>query len=261
MEDLENDEIIEEPRRLRFDWLLPLFLRPRDTLKKVVEKPYAVWLVPLLVLSVLVILAALAASPARAQQAIASQTLPPDFQYYSPEDQQRMLDAQQNAGSFALSFVLPAAGALIGVWVSWFLLGSVLHLLLTLAGSRSSNLASLNLVAWSSLPLALRQIVHALAALLGGTVVSQTGLSALVSPGASGFGAFLAALLNLVDLYFVWQTVLILIGVVPLTGLSARKARLAALAAILILLLLQSLPGYFLGGLFNGSRSSGMFYF
>jgi len=261
MEELENDEIIEQPRRMRFDWLLPLFLKPRDTLKRVIEKPYAVWLVPLLVLSALVILAALAASPVRSQQAIASQTLPPDFQYYSPEDQQRMLDSQQNAGSFVLSFVLPAAGSLIGMWVSWFLLGSLLHLLLTLAGSRSSNLASLNLTAWASLPLALRQLVHLLAALLGGSVVSQTGLSALAPAGASGFGAFLAAFLNLIDLYLVWQVILILIGVVPLTGLAPRKARLTALAAVFVLLLLQSLPGFLLGGLFSGGSSTGMFFF
>lgn len=260
MADVEIDENLEQPKRLHFEWILPLFIKPRTTLKKITEKDHAVWLVPLLLLTVLAIILAIVSSPIRQQQSAMNSQLPADFQYYSPEQQQQVLDGQQSASSALFTFVFPVLGSILGIWAVWFLLGGLLHLLLTLVGGRTSNAASLNLVAWASLPFVVRYVVQIIGVLTTQTLIRQSGLSALIPAGSSGVMAFLSAFLSLVDIYLIWQIVLLFIGVVPMTGISPVKARVITLVTVLILLVLQTLPGYVMGLLSGGSSSTPIFF-
>ena len=50
------------PRKLHFEWVLPLFFRPGRTLKEVTRQENGVWHTPLLILSILVVLAMIRAS-------------------------------------------------------------------------------------------------------------------------------------------------------------------------------------------------------
>jgi hypothetical protein len=126
------------------------------------------------------------------------------------------------------------------VWLGWFILGSVLHLVMTLSGSRSSNTASLNLTAWASLPFGLRYIVQGIYYIASGSLIRGPGLSGFAAPEAT----FLAAFLALVDIYLVWQIALLLVGARPLSGLARGKAVLAVFISVLIVLALESLPGF-----------------
>ncbi|TLN19759.1 YIP1 family protein [bacterium] len=252
----------EHPRRLRFDWLLPLFFRPRRTLGQVSEQNHGVWLAPLLVLSVLVVIAVLAASPIRQQAAQMGGEIPPDFQYWSAEQQQQYMEAQANSAGPIFTLIFPALSALAGLWVSWFLLGSILHLALTLTGSRSSNTAALNLAAWASLPLGLRSIVQTIAMLANKQLIAGQGLSGFIASDATGLGLYLRSMLGFIDIYFVWMVVLLLIGAAIISGMRRGKAWVTTLVAVLILLALQALPG-FIGGQLGGlsSGGSGFFFF
>lgn len=252
----------EHPRRLRFDWLLPIFFRPRRTLNQIAEQNHSVWLVPLLVLSLLAIIAALAASPIRQQAVQMGSELPQDFQYWSPEQQQQYLEAQANSAGPLFTAIFPALTALLGLWVSWFLLGSILHLALTLTGSRSTNTAALNLAAWASLPLGLRSIVQIIAMLATGQLVAGPGLSGFIAADATGFALFLRSMLGFIDVYFLWMVVLLLIGAAIISGMRRGKAWGTALAAVILLLALQALPNFIgsqLSGLSSGGR--GFFFF
>jgi len=252
----------EHPRRLRFDWLLPLFFRPRRTLTQVGEQNHGVWLAPLLVLTLLVIVAALAAHPIRQQAAQMGSAIPPDFQYWSTDQQQAYMDAQANSSGPMFTLIFPALSALLGLWVSWFLLGSILHLALTLTGSRSSNIASLNLAAWASLPLGLRSIVQIVAMLANKQLIAGPGLSGFIASDATGFMLYLRSMLGFIDIYFLWMVILLLIGAVIISGMRRGKAWVTTLIAVLILLALQALPGFIgsqLGGLSSGGR--GFFFF
>lgn len=257
-----NDvEIIEEPRprRLRFDWLLPVFFRPGRTMQAVSQQEKGVWLAPLLVLSLLALIVSLAGGPARAAAAQPSGELPPDFQYWPPEQQEQYFQSQQNRSSPMVIYGLPALGALAGVWIGWFLLGSILHLALTMVGSRGSNTAALNLAAWASMPFALRFIVQTVYMLTTRQVIQAPGLAGFLPAEAAGFTAFLRPLLAHVDLYTLWMILLLLIGAAPLTGLGKGKTWLAVIFSVILLLCLQALPGYIAGRL-SGLNPTRMFF-
>ena len=248
----------EKPRRMRWDWLLPVFLRPKRTLAEVVAQEHGVWLVPLLVLSILVILNVVAGASARRAAVMEAQSgeLPYGFEYWTPEEQEQYFSALARSASPVNLYVFPILGGVAGIWITWFLLGSILHLSLTLAGSRSSNAGALNLTAWASMPIAIRLIVQAIAVLASGHVIQSAGLSGFAPVEAP----FWSAVLKLVDIYLIWQFVLLLVGVLPLSGLSRRKAWVATLIAFLIVLTLRALPA-FIGAKLSGLSTGGFFYF
>lgn len=259
MADVELDQLeAARPRSMRLDWVFPLFFRPGRTLKKVAEQERGVWIAPILILSILAILVVLAGGQPRTIQAQTNVEMPPDFQYWPPEMQQDYLANQANRASALYIYIFPTLGALAGVWILWFLLGSILHLVLTLSGSSGTNTAALNLVAWASLPFALRYIVQAIAITSSKQLISAPGLSGFVAADGGGLMIFLRAVLAQVDLYLIWQIILLLVGVVPLTGLVRTKAWAAVLISILIILALGALPAL-IGSQLGGLRTSPYF--
>ena len=239
--DLSNDE---KPRRLHFEWVLPLFFRPARTLKTVVERDHPFWQTPLLILSVLAILVVLVGAPIRTQLSQQVGELPPDFQYWPPDQQEQYFASQANKANPLFIYLFPALGALIGIWLSWFLFGSILHLALTLSGSRGTSRQAINLVAWASLPFAIRSIVTILAILINKRLIEAAGVSGFIAADAQGFASFMRVLLAFVDIYLIWQVILLMVGSLPLTGLSRGKAWTAVLISVLLMLVLQTVPGY-----------------
>lgn len=260
MAELDTDLPLPEERRWRFDWLLPAFFRPARTMGAAAQAEKPVWLLPLLVVSLLIVLSVLAAGPIRTQAAQTGAELPADFQYWSAEQQNQYMAAQQNASSPLFIYVFPALGKLLGLWIGWGLTAILLHLGLTIAGSNASQLRAFNLSGWASLPLGLRYVVQGVAALAAGVVVTNSGLSGFISKDAEGFKAFLRALAALVDFYWLWQVLLLVAGSVPLSGLRRVKAWLVTLLVAAIVILLSALPGY-LGSQLSGLKMTGGFFF
>lgn len=263
MAEVEIETTVDEngkSRRLHFEWVLPLFFRPVRTLKTIVAKDTAVWHTPLLILSLLAILVVLVGAPMRTAQLSQVGELPPDFQYWTPEQQEEYLASQAGKAGPMFVYLFPILSSLTGIWLSWFLLGSILHLALTLSGSRSSNTQALNLVGWAGLPFALRYIVQAIAMLTTKQMIDAPGLSGFVAADAEGFTAFWRILLAFVDIYLIWQLVLLMIGSLPLTGLSRGKAWTAVLVSVLLMLALQAVPGY-IGSLLSGLELTRGFFF
>lgn len=250
----------EKKMQLNFDWVLPVLLKPREMLKKITAEEKSVWLTPLLIISALIILAALVAAPIRRTVTEMGMNVPEDFQYYSVDQQTQFMNAQANQTSPLFLYVFPVLKGLASLWLSWFILSSLLHLSLTLTGSRASNIRSYNLAGWSFLPIGLRFVIQILAMLFTRTLITSPGLSGFISGDLKGFAAFMAALLGLIDVYFIWQIILLLIGVGSLSGLTRSKAWSATAVSIFILMLLQALPGFLSAALSGLSVSSG-FYF
>jgi hypothetical protein len=255
-------EIKEKQKKnpLHFEWILPVIFRPRKTIETITSQEKSVWLTPLLVVSALIILATLVAGPIKSNIIQMGLNTPENFQYYTAEQQAQFQSAQANRTSPLFLYVFPAVTVLAGLWVSWFLLSSLLHLSLTLAGSRAQNVRSYNLAAWSLLPIGVRHLVQIVAMLATKTVVSNPGLSGFVTGDIKGLAAFAAAILGLIDLYFIWQIILLLIGASPLSGLKRSKAGMATAVSLLILMLLQAVPG-FLSSALGGLTTSTPFFF
>lgn len=254
---LESKKTRQNP--LKFGWVLPLFLRPRKTTTEIVEGEKPVWLTPLLILSLLVIIASIISGPIRQLEIQSGATLPVDFQYFSEEDQQKYLDSQASQSSPLFLYVFPVLSGLLKIWISWFLLSSVLYLSLTLAGSRAGSLKAYNLVAWSFLPWALRYLVQIVGMITSKSLISSPGFSGFIGADATGILLYVKSLLGLIDIYFLFQVVLLFVGVIPLSKLSKRKAWIATAVSILILLLLQGVPGL-LSSALGGLSLSGIYF-
>lgn len=241
-------------------WIVPLFIKPARTTAEIVAQEKPVWLTPLLILSVLVILTALVAAPLQREVIQTGSNLPPDFQYYSAEQQEQFYQAQANQTSPLYLYVFPVLSGLLKVWASWFLLSIILYLALTLSGSRASNIRSYNLVGWSMLPFAIRYLVQIGVMLFSRSLVTAPGLSGFIDSEATGAGAYFRSMLGFIDIYFILQVVLLLLGAAPLSALSRTKARVATVISVILLLLLLAIPGL-LSSLLGGiSLTSGFFF-
>jgi hypothetical protein len=87
---------LERPRRLRLDWIAPALFHPRQAFATIAAQSGGVWLTPLLLLTLTAVAAVLVAGPLKKQAALNSPPeLPPNFEYYSPEDQAQFMQALQ----------------------------------------------------------------------------------------------------------------------------------------------------------------------
>jgi hypothetical protein len=235
---------LDRPRRFHFDWLLPALFRPRRTFAHVAEHANDAWLTPLLVITLAEIARVLAVGNVRQALAATGQvTLPPDFQFWPPSMQEQFMQAQQATSSPVFLYFFPAFLAVAGVWIGWLVFAGLLHLVLTMLGGRSPTRNTLNVVAWASLPFAVRSLVRAGYALATQSLIGSPGLSGFVVADGTLTSTFLREALILVDIYLVWHLLLTLLGARLVSGLPWGKVVGGVLVTLLLVLLLQALPG------------------
>ena len=233
----------QRPSRLQPQWLLPALFRPRVTFAAIAAEGRPVWLTPMLVLSLTALLLVAVAGPIKAAAIQSGQAIPPDFQYFTPEQQAQYLQAQAATSGPVFVYVFPALLALLRLWFGWLVMGGLLHLVLTLFGGRGSAAAALNLVAWASLPFAIRDLVRIAVMQLGHQLVANPGLAGF-TPAAGGLMAAVAAeALARVDIYGLWHLVLLVVGARAMGGLKPGQGVAAVAIAALIALVLGILPG------------------
>jgi hypothetical protein len=232
----ENSTDLPPKKRMDFSKVMALFLHPRQVFESIAANGNPTWQLPLLILSVTALLVVLVGGyfTARAAQ-MGTSAMPADFQYWTPEMQQNYFSAQQAMSGPTFVYVIPLAGAWISLWLGWLALGGLMHLASTLLGGRGSMSGALNVAAWASLPFALRDIVRIVFML-----VVQHSIS---SPGLSGFAVsagFLAQVLAHVDLFLIWQALLMMMGFFLADNLSKNKAILGVLIVLILILLAWS---------------------
>jgi hypothetical protein len=187
-------------------------------------------------------------------------TYPPDFQYYTPEQQAQYMQAIQSTQGPVFIYVLPGIASLLGVWFGWLILGGIVHLVTTLLGGRGSTAISMNIVAWASLPLVVRELVQIVYMLIEKKLIANPGLSGFIVAGESGMVLFLYHLVSMIDIYLIWQILLIILGVRLSTGLTKTKATIGVLISILVILLLRSGLSYLISSL-NSLNITRPFFF
>lgn len=109
-------------RRFYFNWLPDIFFRPRLVFQRIAPTTTVVWITPLLVLSCLVLINSLVAGRIKYQNATMGEiTYPPE--YYTPEQQAQYTQAVQSTQGPVFVYILPSIASLLGVWISWLILG------------------------------------------------------------------------------------------------------------------------------------------
>ena len=185
---------------------------------------------------------------------------PPDYQYYTPEQQAQYTQAIQSTQGPVFIYVLPILASLFGAWIGWLIIGGLIHLVTTLLGGRGSITLSLNIVAWASLPIAVRLFVQIIYLLITNNLIRNPGLSGFSLSGESGFPIFVNHILALIDIYLLWQIILLILGVRISTGLNPTKSIFGVLITIFIILLIQSGISY-LGSMLGNMNITRPFFF
>jgi len=242
-----TDLSLEQKPARRFDFprLVPVLLRPRRTFSEMASELRASWLTPMLVLTATVFLVVLVSGYLKTRAAtIGEVSMPPDWQYWTPEMQNNYMQAQQATQGKTFMYVIPMVGAWTSLWLGWVLIAGLLHLGSTILGGRGTMQGALNIVAWSSLPFAVRDLLRVIYMLSAGHAIG--------SPGLSGFATsagFLPQLLSRLDVFVLWFIVLLIIGFAILDGLSRGKAIMDIVVVLLVLLLAQAGLGTLISGM------------
>ena len=249
MTDITN---IEQNKGLKLNLVPDILFHPGQAFKIITTYIKPVWLTPILILSIVVFLNIMVSGRIKNQLALSDEiTYPPDFQNYPPEQQAQYMQAIQSTQGPVFTYVLPAISSLLGVWFSWLILGGALHLVTTLVGGRGSTAISINIVAWASLPLALREIIQFVYMLSSHKLIDNPGLSGFSPAGDSGWPLFISLTLRLIDIYLIWQVLLLIVGVRISTGLNITKSTLSVVATILLILIIQTGFSYLISLLGN----------
>lgn len=234
---------VDRPQRFHFELMFRSILRPRSTFPMLVEQPGDTWRTPLLVLTLTALLVVLVAGPLRREAALnAPAELPPDFQYYSPEQQEQFLQAQQATSSNTFIYLFPSLGALARVWGGWLIAGALLHLAVTLLGGRATMRTMMNLVAWAGLPFAVRNAVRAVYMLASNRLILGPGLSGLAALDGGTLDLIRQKLLESLDLYILWQVLLLVAAVRSAGNPGTGKAWTSVLLTQIVALALQIGP-------------------
>lgn len=229
--------------RWRFNWALPVLFQPRRAFARVVEMDTAVWHTPILILILTGLVRTLVEGGLKAAAAASGQvTLPPGWEYYTPEQQAQFQQAMTATSGPVFTYLLPAVIAVLGVYLGWLLLGWLLHLGLTMLGGRLSSQQVLNVTAWSLLPFALRDGVRTVAMWNSGQTLTGLGLSGFAPAGEGSMMLYVAALLTFVDIYLLWHWLLLGIGLNAGANLSKLKTWTVVLLTVLVLFLLRGVP-------------------
>ncbi len=219
-------------RRFDFSRLRDILFRPRQEFQAMTSESRATWLTPMLVLSITAILVVVVAGYLKSRAAMMGEIpLPRDWQYWTPDMQNNYMQAQQATQGP----IIPLVGSLAGLWLGWLLLAALLHFGSTLVGGRGSMQSALNIVAWASLPFALRDLLRIVFMLSAGHAIN--------SPGLSGFSTsvgFVSHLLTRTDIFLIWNMILLVIGFAIADGLSRGKAVTGVLVIVLLVLLAQA---------------------
>lgn len=234
------------PRQSRFHlgWVFPILTSPRGSLELIIQGTVASWGAPILLISLLALLNVLTGTGITQDAMTGGQvTLPPNFQYFTPEQQAQLEEALSISSGPVFTYVFPIGLALLKVWAGWLIIGVGLYLLLTIVGGRGSNLSVMNLVAWAGLPFAVRDFVRVVYMLFSNEVIQYPGLSGFAPSEAGTANLFIAELLHQVDLFWIWHIALLIIGIRLYRDLSPIKGMTCVLIIQLLGMLIQVLPG------------------
>ena len=243
--------------RFHFKWLIPLLIHPRHAFEHVLLRK-ATWLTPLLVISLLVVAQVLVMETRTFSGAdmvpaenIPAEGVPPMGkggggggsleEGPSPDG----MGTETRASSGWKNALLATVSKLAGLWIGWFILTLLLFVALVISGSQGNFSQALNLTAWSSLPYAIQilaQILFLFAYSPGANL--PQGLAGLASQVQGQGGQFLGIVFQRVDIFLLWQVILLMVGAVFISQLPAGKTRWLVLLAILVYLVLAALPAF-----------------
>lgn len=229
--------------RWRFDWVLPVLLRPRRAFANIIEATSGVSFTPIFLLTLSGLVRALVVGAIEeAAKASGQIQLPPGFEYYTPEQQAQFYQAASATSGPVFVYLLPAIMTVVGVLLGWIILSWLLHLVMTMFGGRGSSQQAINVVAWALLPFVIRDVVRIVAMWSSNSLIGHPGLSGFAPTDDGMMTIYIAALLRNLDIYLLWSILLTGIGLSQSSQLRSGKAWFAILLTLIIVQLVRATP-------------------
>lgn len=223
-------------RRFDLPRVFAVLFRPRAAFSEMASEARAAWSTPMILLTITAALVVIVHGYLRTRAAMMGEIeLPPDWQWWTPEMQDSYMQAQQLQQGPVYMYVMPLFGSLSGLWLGWLALAALLHLGSTLFGGRGTMQSALNVVAWASLPFALRDLLRAAYMLIAQHTITSPSLS-----GFAAGGGLLYHLLARTDLFLIWNFILLILGFAIVDALPRGKAFANTFIVVALVLLAQA---------------------
>lgn len=222
-------------RRFDFKQVLAFLLHPRQGMQRLAAEEKPTWLTPMLIVCALMLVRVILGGFFQARAAaMGEMILPADWEWWTTDMQNSYMQAQAATQGPVFVYVIPAVMELAKIWLGWFVVGGLLHLASTLLGGRGSMRSVLNLVGWSLLAFAARDLLRVVYILIAQHQVT--------SPGLSGFAtaAFVSQILANLDIFFIWFAILLGLGLSITDSLPLKKAAAAVVVVLLVVVLAKA---------------------
>ncbi len=261
-----DSNVVRDKPRGPFQVLLGMLLKPRSTLADLSTARRRWWWLPALLMIVAVSLYGVAfASASAADQQRAMEAV---FEGVPGDVRGASVPPQMSSG-LSMVTVIRVGGQVLGTLVTWLIWAGLLYLASTFLGQNGAHFGGFfAMVAWTWLPYSVRNLIQAGYSALTGQAIYNQGLSGLVidkapaAPTVSAVSAVrgpvyasggalmaasrgdqvLAALLARVDIYLIWNLILITLGVAAFARLKTKKAALGTLVIWVVFTLISLLP-------------------
>lgn len=177
------------------------------------------------------------------QMAYITPPMPPEFQYYLPEEQERLVHALELANGPLFVYIFPFMGDVLGMFLQWLVLSGLVRTGLRILHDRSRGVLIRNITAWASLPFGLRYFIQAVYIILAGRQITLTGLAGLAPAGdllaLSFFGS--------IDIYLLWQVFLLFLGNKYAARIPSWKSVPVVIGSVFIVLVLSAVVSMGMG--------------
>jgi len=206
-----------------------IVVQPVRTLTYLHDCPQRTWLAPVILAILLVTAQSLVTVPV-ANQAAAAQMEEQLAQM--PIDQRAQIEGRMHQGpSLPLLAGTMLVGGLIGLCARWLFRSGAIHLFSLGLGGRNRFNQVFSMVVWTWVPLLVRSLLQTLYIAFSGTLPAHQGLAAYLAalgqPLPAGTSYALLSQTQL-DLFALWNLMLLALGVLITTGLSRVKALVVA---------------------------------
>lgn len=228
--------------------LLGIIIRPRSVFADIAQHDSRAWVLMGLISFLLIMLPVIVSGPIQ-QQLLRAQFEENRDQFGLPEESaDESVNPTAIITSPIITTVIPAITAVIGLAFGWLLWSGALHLISSLTGGRNSYLQMLRVVIWSWVPYGIRAIVQTIYISSTNQLITNPGLSGLVSGGPTPEDPFapvnpgmlaLRAFLSPLEIYLFWQLALLIVGTTAVSGQSTRKSAGAVLIVWAIFMLIR----------------------
>ena len=207
--------------------LISIIDRPRRTFEAVITRPRWKWVLPMVLAVIAVAILAWVSAPHTAELAQETTMSQLTQSGMTPDEAQKMMDS---TAQFRTPLFLGLVGSITGalmVGIIWAAMAGLFYFLSLVVGAEELTFGAVfNVVAWSSIPLTLRNLVQAAVIGILGKFPVYAGLSALQATGDTlkDAGNPIFALLTFADIFWLWHIALLVIGLAVCTKFSRTKA-------------------------------------